>query len=157
MGKTFFVLSFILFLSSGSVAICQEVGIEMTHRNRNRVRVVKEGQRVKVRTLNGDKFKGRFTVLDENTIRINEETVALDDIKSIRRKPLAVKIVKGVFIGVGVLAIGVPILVGADGLAIFLTSILGSYSALAGLTIPEFFVQTRKISKWSYAVTPLNK
>ena len=147
-------LIYLLFCLSLTLTtiVAQEIGIEMTYKGGKRVRTIHEGSTIKVRTLSGNKFKGKIDIIDSKTIGINGEEILLSDIKSIRRKPLAVKIVKGFFIAVGVVAIGVPIIIGSSGLTILLSATLAAYSNLIGFTVPEFFVQTRSGPKWTFNI-----
>lgn len=106
-----------LFLSTTTI-FSQGTVIQIAHKNGHKVRTVKEGASIRVRTLDGNKIKGEFEIVNLDTIKIDGALVLLSNIKSIRRKPLAVKIVKGFIITVGVAAIAIPVVAGTGGRAV---------------------------------------
>lgn len=140
-----------LFLNT-TIVFSQETVIQIVHKNGHRVRTVKEGSIIKVRTLDENKIKGRFEIVNPGTIKIDGELISLSNIKSIRRKPLAVKIVKGFFITIGASAIAIPLIIGSGGIAITAGVGVAVYANLIGFTVPEFFVQTRAKPKWSFSI-----
>jgi len=152
MDATVRFLIICLLLFCGITVLSQETVIHVTHKNGHRVRTLHEGSTIKVRTLDGDKFKGKFTVINKDTIEIDGASILLSNIKSIRRKPLAVKIVKGFFITVGVAAISIPIIAGSGGLIVASGVAIALYANLVGFTVPEFFVKTRAKPKWSFSI-----
>lgn len=145
----YLIISILVFFTT--TALSQEGVLEVVHKNGHRVRTVKEGSTIKVRTLDGRKFKGGFEITNSDSIEIDGEFILLSNIKSIRRKPLAVKIVKGFFLTVGVAVIAIPVIAGASGLSITIGAIAAAYINLIGFTVPEFFVQTRAKPKWSFS------
>lgn len=154
--KIFIKCSILLaFLSAPSIFVAQELGIQLSHKNGNRKRLIKEGSRIKIITSEGKKHKGRFNILNDSTIAIKGIAINLNTIELVRRKPLAVKIVKSVFIGIGSVAIVTPIFIGANGIAVIALIGAGLYTNLVGFTIPEFFVQTRRNTRWSYTIVPI--
>lgn len=106
-----------LFFSTTTI-FSQVTVIQIAHKNGHKVRTVKEGASIRVRTLDGNKIKGEFEIVNLDTIKIDGALVLLSNIKSIRRKPLAVKIVKGFIITVGVAAIAIPVVAGTGGRAV---------------------------------------
>jgi len=89
MKNIFISLLFSLF--STTVLFSQEQGIVLEKKNSERINFLKENKRIKVITANGSIFYGRFSIVDENTIAINNSTIALDSVVKIKRKSLCIK------------------------------------------------------------------
>ncbi|MGC6470356.1 MAG: hypothetical protein ACON4E_03690 [Flavobacteriales bacterium] len=65
---------------------------------------IKEGKRIRLKTTNDKKIKGRFTILNDSTIFIKKDTLALSEIVKIKRDPSVLNfMINGtlVYMGIG--------------------------------------------------------
>lgn len=88
MGKTirvlFIIISQLFLINFGSA---QEYFLKLEKTKRGTIRKTKtyyEGHWVKIKTLDGKRFKGNFIVVDKNTIKVNGQMVSLNEILKIR-------------------------------------------------------------------------
>ena len=54
--------------------------------NTKRTLTIAENKRIRVKTTNGKVCKGKFSIIDNNTIAIRKDTIALSSISKIRRQ-----------------------------------------------------------------------
>ena len=141
----------IVVLFSSLSLIGQEKMLQLTHKNGKKVRVLKENKKILARTFDGEKYKGRFQIDDYEHIIIDGKRIALNSIELIKRKPLAIRVVKGVFLIVGTYFIGVGILAN-DTLSSAVGISTGILTNLFGLAVPEFFSTSRYSPKWSFEI-----
>ena len=85
--KVILTALFFSFLLIPSV-FSQNQGILLKKKNSERIDFLKEHKRIKVITANGKKFYGRFSIVNDNTIIINNSTIPLNSIVKIKRKSL---------------------------------------------------------------------
>ncbi|WP_299675081.1 hypothetical protein [uncultured Dokdonia sp.] len=142
----------ILFLFGTTQTIfAQEEGIQITHHKGKRVKFVKEGKRIKVFTDSGEKYKGRYTIIDEETIQIKGQDIKLEDIYLFKKKSLFNTITKSVIFVVGTsVMIGGIASGGVFGPAIGVS--FGVVTYLVGLIVPEIFVKNLDEDRWSYKI-----
>jgi hypothetical protein len=144
--KTTFLI-FVLF--SSMMLKAQEKGVNLTNKESGKTVFLKENRRVLMKTDSGKVFKGRFKIVDNNSVVISKDTIALSSIVLIKKKPLGLSIASGVL----VLGVATPIVVGsaaAGGYAVLLIP-AGAAIGGVGMALPAFsrrYVATN----WSYAV-----
>jgi len=143
-----------VFLFTLSSITGQEKALQLTHKRGNRVKILKENSRILIRTLDGEKYKGRFQITDEGEIIIQGHQIDLNSIRLIKRKPLAVKIVKGALLIPGTLLIGISIFA-MNPLVVSVGISTGILANIIVLAIPEFFLTIRFNTKWSYEIINL--
>ncbi|QCX01209.1 hypothetical protein FGM00_14215 [Aggregatimonas sangjinii] len=78
----------LLFLMITRQSYTQNRVILMTNNKTQKERVVKERKRIRVTKISGEKFQGRFAIVDENTIALDGVEISLSEIEKIRRHPL---------------------------------------------------------------------
>ena len=116
-----------------------------------RRKFLKENRRIKVFTEDGNKYKGRYTIVDNETIEINGSLIKIEDIEVIRKKDLIVSIVKGAVFGFGtVLFVGGITSTGGIGAAIVAT--FGAFLNVLAVTIPEIAIGELDNDRWSYKI-----
>ena len=69
-------------------AMSQNNALKITNLNTNKEKIIKENRRIKLKTPDGRKIKGRFKVENNSTIIIDDVRVKLTDIKELNRNPL---------------------------------------------------------------------
>src|SRR6476620_6410584 len=100
--KAYLVL-LLAFLSI--VSYSQEKYITVHRKNSKRVETIDENTRIKIKTVDGKKYWGRFTVVDSSSIMIKGNIVSLNSIVKIQIKSVFVSIAQPVYIVVGSLCI----------------------------------------------------
>ncbi|NYJ27327.1 hypothetical protein [Allomuricauda sp. ARW1Y1] len=77
----------ILMLMVSTVSLAQENALKLSKMENGEIKRTKfynEGRRVKIITHNGEKYKGKFTILDNETLNIGNIDISLKKIKRIR-------------------------------------------------------------------------
>ena len=70
-----------------SIFICAQQKTLSLHKiNTERTITLLENQRIRVKTIQGEVYKGKFTIIDDNTIAIKNDTIALNTIYKIRKQ-----------------------------------------------------------------------
>ena len=143
---------FVLFLVLPLVSIiAQEKGILLQKKDSERTDFLAEHKRIKVVTTDGRSFFGRFSIIDDKTISINNTLIALASIEKIKRKSLTSTITSPV-----VCALGVILILGGTAVAV-----LGGTSAIVGLglissgfTLPLIALISNRHPKnqWEYTI-----
>jgi hypothetical protein len=116
---------FLLIISAFffNVVIAQNNAIKITNLNTNKEKVFKENRKIKLKTSDGQKIKGRFIVENNNTIIIDDVRINLTDIEELKRNPLLTSIlISGFLIYGGAITVGFAVLIGvfADSSAFWL-------------------------------------
>lgn len=117
-------------------------------------KVIKEGKRIRLKTTNGKKIKGRYIILNDSTIFIKKDTLALSQIVKIKRDPLALAFINGAFacIGGGLISGGLilyPITGGAVQV-IYVYIVPGVSFGVAGLLSPNFLKGYHINKQWGF-------
>lgn len=145
------LISLLFSLFSTTVLFSQEQGIVLEKKNSERIDFLKENKRIKVITTDGSVFYGRFSIVDENTIAINNSTIALNSVIKIKRKSLTSLIGSPV-----VPLIGVIFILGGTAVAD-----TGGSGAIAGvgllssgfaMTLASLISNKHEKEKWEYKI-----
>jgi hypothetical protein len=133
------------------ISYSQDRILKLKKINSETVKIIKEHKRIKVQTIEGKKYVGKFTIVNDSTILIANEAIVLDSIVKLRKKSLFNSITNPVFITVGSLAL----LIGTAG------AIAGGYGYIATvvmippgiplLLLPSISNQHPK-TKWEYTI-----
>lgn len=147
------ILFTLIFLFCVSLQ-AQDKFLEMSKSGTDKVRTFKENKRVKVKTLEGKKYIGRFQVIDNNTIEIKGNRILLEIIENIKSRSVVAGIAGTVLIIYGSLWMaaggmlhiypGEPKV--GNGL-IIAGAVLGS----AGIFFNEF-ARNQRNDNWSYKI-----
>lgn len=148
--------SLILFLVfMGTTSFAQEKVLQLEHNERGITRTIKENKRVRVKTNDGQKYKGRLVIVDANTISLDGTPISLTDIEKIKRDPLLLGTVATIgFIYLGAITIGIGAIVlafvdGASAVPIFIGG--GGLVAL-GILNPSYLPAKKMEKGWSLSV-----
>lgn len=131
-----FTFCLFFFLSIGVFAQ-NFAGLEVKNYNNNRTKYIPEGSKIQV-IKNGVKYKGKFKVISDKLVRIDSDTLSLNQIQELRARTSSSNVVglallaPGSFIGAwGLNVMGIGLAEGGWG---FLAVIIGTPPALVGVT-----------------------
>ena len=144
------LLLVLVFLFNGFLITAQENGISLKKENSKKSLFLKENRRIKIRTLDGKKIIGNYTIVGDNAIKIKNQTVALDSIVSISKHSKFSSVASPVFVVIGTIFV----VTGTAGL------IAGSYAVLAAPLIPlglplilvPVLTNKHKSTAWRYEI-----
>ena len=149
------VTLFIFFLIFCLPILAQQKVLEMTKTGTEKVRSFKENKRVKLKTLEGEKYIGRFQIIDEQTIEIEGNIIPLNTISNIKSR----SIVAGIA-GTGLIIYGsIVALVGGFEHMWPNNTQLGNGFLVAGAIIISSgiffneFARNQRSDKWNYKIT----
>lgn len=149
MKKIFLLIISAFFFNT---VIAQNSAIKITNVNTNKEKIIKENRRIKLKTSDGRKIKGRFKVEDNNTIIIDNVRINFTDIDELKRNPLLTSILtSGFLLYGGAITAGFSILVGVFvDPAVFLLTIPAAGMIYTGIKSPNFN-KNHKIEKgWKF-------
>lgn len=137
-----------LFLIT-SAAFSQTNTIVLEHKGKDRQVTISENKRIKVTTTDGQKFVGRFSVIDDNSIQIKGITIPLDSIATLQKRSVFYSIIRPIIIinGVAVAIIGIAG-VSTYGPVFTATMVSGGLP----LTFIDSFFNKHKSEKWNYRI-----
>ena len=143
------VLIFCLILSSFSMA--QEQGIRITNQKETKEIIIRANKRIKIRTSNGQKISGRFTIADSNSIVIKDKIIEISDIESIKQNPLMLSIItSGFLIYGGAITAGIGAIIGTFvEPSAFLLVIPGGALIYTGIKSPNFLKNYKSDSDYT--------
>jgi hypothetical protein len=141
----------VLLLFSTTIAFAQEKGMYLINKKSQDSTFLVENRRIKVFTLNGKAKAGKFRILDDKTIIIKNDTLALASIVRIRKASTFSAIASPVSIYFGSLAIAGG-LAGAyaGGLSLLFTVVLLP-PGLVMFTVP-LTANMHEREKWEYMI-----
>ena len=70
----------------------QERFIKITNQISKKEIIIKENKRIRVKTIDGNKFSGRFKIVNNGTILIDDQEIDLENIEKIKRDALLVSV-----------------------------------------------------------------
>ena len=151
------ILLFSLFFTNQFMA--QEQAIKISSPTSEKEVIIKENKRIKIRTIEGDKISGRFRMVENNAIKIKDQTIALTNIESIKRNPLFLSIFgTGFLIYGGALAVGLGAILGIfiqpSGI---LLAIPGAAMIYAGIKSPNILKNYQAADNWGFEVIPTSE
>jgi predicted phage tail protein len=128
---------YLLLLFTSFATIAQKRTIEITNINTGKIKVYEENQRIKIRTLDGKKYVGNLTFSDNETLIIDNQSIKIDSLLSIKKQPKLLGTVRTVILITGLAIVGSSIIVAAGGgNAAFLLFTVGS-----GVTISAGLIE----------------
>jgi len=154
--KTIFFFIFFLFFSH--MAISQNSFIKITNLSTNKEKVIKENRRIKLKTSDGRKIKGRFKIENNSNIFIDNVRIDLNDIKELKRNPILLSILgSGFLIYGGAITTGVGFIIGITGNpAGFWLVIPGAAMIYAGIKSPNINKNYKRDSGWKFEVITIS-
>ena len=144
----------LFFLLVFSQQIIAQQALEISSIGSDKVKIFKENKRVKVKTLQGEKFIGRFQIMDGKNIEIEGNIISLNDIENIKSRSIAAGIAGTGLIIYGAVVVVVGIVVGlnfANTPDIFIVGGFGAIIMGSGIFFNEF-AKNHRSTKWSYKI-----
>ena len=154
MKKIFLLIISAFFFNT---VIAQNSAMKITNVNTNKEKIIKENRRIKLKTSDGRKIKGRFKIENNNTIIIDNVRINFTDIDELKRNPLLTSMLNsGFLLYGGAITAGFSILVGVFvEPAVFLLTIPAAGMIYTGIKSPNFN-KNHKIEKgWKFEVTSI--
>ncbi len=108
------IIYFFIFLISAT-AFSQQKAVEITNIKTGKVKTFEENQRVKIRTLDGKKHIGNLKFSDSLTIVINNQSIEIDSLQSIKKQPKVLATVKTVVLIAGLTIVGSSLVAASGG------------------------------------------
>ena len=146
------IIILILSLCSVNLMVAQAQAIKITHRTSQKEIIIKENKRIKIKTGDGQKISGRFSIEQPGAIFIHDERIELSDIEEIKRNPLLISLLtRGFFIYAGALTAGFGVIIGvlvdATGYLLLLPAAGMIYT---GINPPNFNRNYKKEGNWTF-------
>lgn len=92
---------YFIILFFNSIGYAQEKGIILEDKKTGEIEFLRENKRIKVVTNDGNHFTGRFKIIDEKTIEIDEANILLDSVIIIKRRSITSAIIETTFYVLG--------------------------------------------------------
>ena len=130
----------------------QQGAIKITNETTKKEVFIKENKIIKIKTTEGQKISGHYTIADENAIMINNVRIPLANIDQINRQPFLISfITAGVFVYIATITVATSVLVGlfADSSAL-LYVIPGAAILYAGIKPPNLSKSYTVTRNWSF-------
>ncbi|SMG16579.1 hypothetical protein SAMN05661096_00872 [Marivirga sericea] len=153
--KNVFILLFSIFFAN---ILCaqEQKAIRITKENKQREVVLKENKRIFIKTVDGKELSGRYSV-ENSSIVIDDEKIALADIKYLKRNPAFTSILTTVLFVYGgsvatIMGVALGILVDPN---IFYLTIPGVGLIYAGLQKPNFHRKFKAEKNWMFEIVTI--
>ena len=142
----------VLFLVS-LTAFSQQKGIEITNVKTGEIKFFEENKRVKIRTLDEKKRVGILKITDSLSFTINDQSVKIDSLKSIKHQPKTLATVKTVVLVIGLATVGASLIAASGGndSAFLLFTIGSGVTISAGLL--EGMNANNSSNKWTFKIS----
>ncbi|NDP26660.1 MAG: hypothetical protein GZ087_04430 [Flavobacterium sp.] len=120
------ILYLLLFFISFTT-FSQEKVIEITNIKTGKVKVFEENQRIKIRTQDGKKYIGNLKISDSFNFMVNNQSIKIDSLKSIKNQPKVLGTIKTVVLITGLSVVGASLVAASGGSdSAFLLFVMGS-------------------------------
>jgi hypothetical protein len=143
---------FILLLFISCTVFSQQRAIEITNIKSGKVKFLEENQRVKIRTLAGNKYVGNLKFSDSLTLNINNQYIKIDSLKSIKKQPKVIATLKTAVLVLGLSVVGSSLIVASGGgNSAFLLLTVGTGTTISAGLI-ESINANNSDNKWSFKI-----
>jgi uncharacterized protein Smg (DUF494 family) len=148
MKNLYYLLVFLISFASFS----QSRIIEITNVNKGNIKIFKENQRIKIRTLDGKKHVGNLKFSDNQTLIINNQSIVIDSVQSIKKQPIVLGTVKTVLLFTGITVLGTSVIVASGGgNSAFLLFTIGTGTTISSGLI-ESINASNSYKKWTFKI-----
>ncbi|MBP6758212.1 MAG: hypothetical protein KA133_03070 [Flavobacterium sp.] len=148
MKNTICLLVFLFSLT----AFSQQRLIEITNVKTGKTKVFEENQRVKIRTLDGKKHVGNLKFSDSLSFTVNNQSVKIDSLQSIKKQPKTLATIKTVVLVAGLATVGSSLAAASDGNdAAFLLFTIGS-GVTIGAGLLEGINANNSNNRWRFKI-----
>lgn len=70
----------------------QQKALKISYSAKEKQIIIKEGKRIRIKLLSGQKLSGRFKIINNNTLEIRKQKIAFSSIEKIKKNPLLIQI-----------------------------------------------------------------
>ncbi len=102
----------------------QESGISLINTKTDNVDFIKENRRVVIKTADGKKYRGKFKIINTESIRIRKDTIAINSVEKIRIRPIIVNVLSKTLLIIGTTAIVAGAAAGGYGVLVIPVGVL---------------------------------
>jgi hypothetical protein len=145
------LIYFLLFISSLPL-FSQEKAIEITNLKNGKTKIYTENTRVKIRTLNRKKQVGKIHFSDNQTIVVDEKSIKIDSILSIKRQPIVLGTIKTTLLLAGLTTVGSSLVKASSGDNEAIILFLAGSGTAIGSGILGSINPTQTNKKWSFKI-----
>ena len=148
MKNILYVLVFLASLTSFS----QQKSIEITNVKTGKTKYFEENQRIKIRTLDGKKHVGNLKFSDSLSFTVNNQSIKIDSLQSIKKQPKTMATIKTVVFITGLAIVGASLVAASDGNdAAFLLFTIGS-GVTIGAGLLEGINANNSNNRWRFKI-----
>ncbi|MBP6550771.1 MAG: hypothetical protein KA782_03250 [Flavobacterium sp.] len=148
MKNILYVLVFLASLTSFS----QQKSIEITNVKTGKTKYFEENQRIKIRTLDGKKHVGNLKFSDSLSFTVNNQSIKIDSLQSIKKQPKTMATIKTVVFITGLAIVGSSLVAASDGNdAAFLLFTIGS-GVTIGAGLLEGINANNSNNRWRFKI-----
>lgn len=148
MKNILYVLVFLASLTSFS----QQKSIEITNVKTGKTKYFEENQRIKIRTLDGKKHVGNLKFSDSLSFTVNNQSIKIDSLQSIKKQPKTMATIKTVVFITGLAIVGSSLVAASDGNdAAFLLFTIGS-GVTIGAGLLEGINSNNSNNRWRFKI-----
>ncbi len=147
------ILTLFFFLVFSQQIIAQQA-LEISKTGSDKVKLFKENKRVKLKTLEGEKYIGRFQIINSENIEIEGNIIPLRDIENIKSRSVVAGIAGTAIIIYGAVIVGTGIIVGSmvgTDPVLLIAIAMGGTVLSSGIFFNEF-AKNHRNTKWSYKI-----
>lgn len=108
------IIYLLVFLASFT-AFSQQRQIEITNIKTGKVKIFEENQRIKIRTLDGKKHVGNLKFSDSLSFTVNNQSIKIDSLQSIKKQSKTMATVKTVVLITGLTIVGTSLIAASSG------------------------------------------
>ena len=138
-------------LFNSSLVFSQEKGIILNDKKTEETEFLKENKRIKVFTIDGTNYTGKFKIIDDNTIEIDGVNIPLDSIMKIKRRSLTSALLETTFYVYGGIIVAACIVAAAVD-PLFLIAIPVSFPFIGIAILIPGLENSHKLKRWSYSI-----
>ena len=148
MKNILYVLVFLASLTS----FAQQKSIEITNVKTGKTKYFEENQRIKIRTLDGIKHVGNLKFSDSLSFTVNNQSIKIDSLQSIKKQPKTMATIKTVVFITGLAIVGASLVAASDGNdAAFLLFTIGS-GVTIGAGLLEGINANNSNNRWRFKI-----
>ena len=148
MKNIILIITLIFYFTN--IANSQNKGVTMTSTAYGKTAFFKENKRVRIKTVDGELHRGRLKIIDNQTILIDGEAIALDSVLQIKRHSLAVTIISVTLIVAGTILFTTAMIL-AEPIG---QAIVGTFTGLivSGAAILPLIPNKHNSKRWTYNI-----
>ena len=146
MKKYIFLIFAFLFVNN---VLSQQKALRIVSKSNNKVIIIEDLKRIRIKTTEGKKVSGKFQIIDSNTIFLKGKEYVFSDIEKIKKNPIIATVLTDVgvlYVGLGFTLFVALAVEPVTGLILGTTalsySLIKSSNLLKGYKTKEFTIET---------------